>query len=355
MRPSTLAVFLPNWVGDVVMATPALRALRQFAGPDAILLGVMRPYVADVLAGTHWLDEQLFYDPRSSERHLGSFNLIRQLRSRRPDTAVLMTNSLRTGMLAYLSGARRRIGYVRYGRGPLLTDRLIPPQLNGQPIKHPMVDYYLGLSAAAGCPPESPRLELATTPDDERAADLLWRQLGLRDGQRVVVFNSSGAFGAAKLWPTEHFAALAQYIAGELDHDVLVLCGPKEREIARQIVAGAKHPRVFSLADHPLSIGLSKACVRRCRLMVTTDSGPRHFGVAFGVPLVSLFGPTPAIWGANPTSRETALALSDLECFGCHRRVCPLGHHRCMRDLTVDRVAAAVAAELGQQRSRSAA
>jgi len=120
-------------------------------------------------------------------------------------------------------------------------------------------------------------------------------------------------------------------------------------------VPGATHTRVSSRADPPLSIGLREACVRRCRLMVTPDSGPRHVGVAFGVPLVSLFGPTPAIWGANPTSRETALALSDLECFGCHRRVCPLGHHRCMRDLTVDRVAAAVAAELGQQRSRSAA
>ena len=355
MRPSTLAIFLPNWVGDVVMATPALRALRQFAGPDATLVGVMRPYVADVLAGTHWLDEQLFYDPHSRDRQLGSFHLIRQLRSRRPDMAVLMTNSLRTGLLAYFSGAKRRIGYVRYGRGPLLTDKLVPPHLNGKPIKYPMVDYYLGLAAAAGCPPESPRLELATTPEDEQAADLLWRQLGLRDGERVVVFNSSGAFGAAKLWPTEYFAELARYVAGTLDYDVLVLCGPKEREIARQIVTGANHPRVFSLADQPLSIGLSKACVRRSRLMVTTDSGPRHFGVAFGVPLVSIFGPTPAVWGANPTARETALELSALDCFGCHRRVCPLGHHRCMRDLTVERVAAAVAAQLEQQRSRSAA
>lgn len=337
------------------MATPALRALRKLVGPDGIMVGVMRPYVADVLAGTHWLDEQLFYAPRSGERHLGTFNLVRQLRNRRPDAAVLMTNSLRTGLLAYASGARQRIGYVRYGRGPLLTTRLNPPQWNGKLIKHPMVDYYLGLAFAAGCPTESPGLELATTLEDERAADLVWKQLGLRTGQQVVVFNSSGAFGAAKLWPAEYFASLAQYVASDLGYDVLVLCGPKEREIARQIVRDSKHPRVFSLAEHPLSIGLSKACIRRSRLMVTTDSGPRHIAVAFGVPLVSIFGPTPAIWGANPTARETALGLDTMECFGCHRRVCPLGHHRCMRDLTVERVAAAVAAELAPRRGRSAA
>ncbi len=354
MRPYTLAVFLPNWVGDVVMATAALRALREQSGPEALLIGVMRPYVADVLAGTSWLDEQLLYVPGAKEHSLGSLNLVKQLRQRRPDTAVLMTNSLRTGLLAYLSGAHRRIGFARYGRGPLLTHRLQPPQEHGQRIKHPMVDYYNSLAAAAGCEPDSPRLELGTTAQDEQSADLLWQQLGLRDGSRVVVFNSSGAFGAAKLWPTEHFAALARRVAAAYDHDVLVLCGPSEREIARTIVQGANHPRVFSLADHPLSIGLSKAVVRRSRLMVTTDSGPRHFAVAFGVPLVSLFGPTPAIWGANATARETALAVAGLECAGCHQRVCPLGHHRCMRDLSVDRVAAAVAAEL-QQRDKAAA
>src|SRR5690606_23601621 len=102
MRPHTLAVFLPNWVGDVVMATAALRALREQSGPEALLIGVMRPYVADVLAGTGWLDEQLLYVPGATERSLGSFNLVKQLRQRRPDTAVLMTNSLRTGLLAYL-------------------------------------------------------------------------------------------------------------------------------------------------------------------------------------------------------------------------------------------------------------
>ena len=350
-----LGVFLPNWIGDVAMATPALRAMRKHFGPQARLYGVMRPYVADVLAGTPWLDEPVFFAPKSPDRELRGFGLIRKLRRLKLDAVLLMTNSLRTAFLAFVGGARRRIGFARYGRGPLLTQRLRPPMQDGKLIKHPMVDYYLELAYALGCPVESPRLELATTAEDEHAADLVWSQLKLRGDGRVIVLNSSGAFGAAKLWPPEYFASLARRAAAQLDHDVLVLCGPSERDIARTIVGEAKHPRVVSLADHPLSLGLSKACVRRGKLMVTTDSGPRHFAVAFGVPVVGLFGPTPPIWGENSTAIETRLQVAGLECLGCHERTCPLQHHRCMRDLSVDMVYRAVEERLRPERRVTAA
>lgn len=347
-----LAVFLPNWVGDAVMATPTLRALRRHLGTEAQITGVMRPYVADVLAGTNWIDEQVFYAPRSGDRHLSSWSLIKRLRAKKFDAVVLLTNSLRTGILARATGAPRRIGYARYGRGMLLTDGLQPPQdEDGELIRHPMVDYYLELAYAFGCPEESHRLELGTTAEDDQAANLVWRQLGLSD--RVVVFNSSGAFGAAKLWPTEYFAVLARRVVEELQHDVLVLCGPQERDIAANIVEQAGHKRVTSLASHPLSIGLSKACVRRSQLMVTTDSGPRHFAVAFGVPVIGLFGPTPPIWGVNATAQAVDLQ-TDLDCLGCHKRVCPLGHHLCMRDLRPDRVFQAMSRYLDRRHGAAA-
>lgn len=348
-----IGLFLPNWIGDAVMAGPALRALRKHFGPTDTLIGIMRPYVADVLAGTGWLDDQFFYAPRSPDAELGSWNLVRRLRRHKLDLAVLFTNSLRSGLLALLGGAKERIGYVRHGRRFLLTRRLQPPRSAGKLIPCPMVDYYLELAYAAGCRPESRRLELATSCDDERACDVVWSRLGL-NGRPVAAFNSSGAFGAAKLWPPEYFASLARLVADQLRHDVLVLCGPSEREIAADIVRRAGHPRVVSLADEPLGIGLSKACIRRSRILVTTDSGPRHFAVAFGVPAVGLYGPTPPVWGQNPEARGSDLHL-DLDCLGCHRRTCPLGHHRCMRDLTVDRVYQAVAAQLDHRRKSTAA
>lgn len=349
-----IGVFLPNWVGDVVMATPALRALREHFGPAARLVGVMRPYVAEVLAGTPWLDECLLYDSKSRDPSRRGFGFWLELRRRRLDTAILMPNSLRTALWAWAARAKERIGYVRYGRGPLLNRKLMPRREGKRFVPVSAVDYFLDLAYAAGCPPAPRQVELATLPADERAADAVWKKFRFpRDG-RVVVLNTGGAFGAAKLWPTGYFASLARRLAVEERRWVLVICGPAERELAREIVRGARHPRVQSLADERMSIGLSKACVRHAELMVTTDSGPRHFAAAFDVPVVTLFGPTAMEWSENYHPQAVHLQL-ELDCVPCQRRICPLGHHRCMRDLSIDEVFRAVQQRLQTRQPATAA
>jgi heptosyltransferase-2 len=134
-----------------------------------------------------------------------------------------------------------------------------------------------------------------------------------------------------------------------IDHDarVLVLCGPSEREAALSIARLADHPRARALADQPgpLGIGLSKALVRRASLMVTTDSGPRHFATAFRVPVVSLFGPTHIGW--TRTNHPHALNLRvPVPCGPCQRGTCPEGHHRCMVELGPEAVLRASASLL---------
>jgi heptosyltransferase-2 len=347
-RPN-VAVFLPNWIGDVVMATPLLRALRRHYGSDARLIGLGRPYVAGVLAGTPWLDEMWAYDRRSPDRRLRGWSVARRLRRERVATAVLLQNTWHSAAVAWLARIATRAGYVRYRRGPLLTLKLHPPRDGGTFRPVSAVDYYLQIAYRLGAAEEPWTLELSTTPEDERAADEAWSALGLRDADRVVVFNSSGAFGAAKLWPDEYFAQLADRVAAD-GYDVLMICGPAERERAARIAELAHHPRVFSLANRPLSIGLSKACVRRSRLLVTTDSGPRHFAAAFGRPVVALFGPTDIRWTDTRFAREIRLQLA-LECQPCQQRTCPLGHHRCMRDLTVEVVYAEVQNALNERSS----
>jgi heptosyltransferase II len=337
-----VAVFLPNWLGDLAMATPALRAMRRHFGPHAHIVGIMRPYLADVLSGTGWLDAQWFFDPKAKDRRLHSWAVAGRMRAERFDMAVLLTNSLRTAAVAWLGGAKERIGYVRYGRGPLLTGKLYPERVDGKLLSMPMVETYLELARALGCGNESPRLELTTVDADERSADAVFQRLGLRSDGRVVALNSSGAFGASKLWPVEYFGQLARRIVDELHHDVLVTCGPKEHDIARRVVHLADSARVFSMADQPMDLGTAKACIRRCRLMVSTDSGPRHVAASLGLPVVTMFGPMLPVWSENPTQRAVNLVL-DLDCIGCHKRVCPLKHHRCMRELTVEKVYAAAA------------
>ena len=346
IRRMRLGIFLPNWIGDVVMATPSLRALRKHFGPQAHLVGVMRPYVADVLAGDEWFDERVLYTKHWGHPEHSAFQAIRRLRTARLDQILLLTNSTRTALVAWLSGAPERVGIGGFGRR-LLVNRLLPRPIDFESdLPLPTIDTYLYLATALGCPPEPPRLELATTPADERAADVAWQRLNLPPGREVVVLNTGGAYGDAKNWPAEHFAALAERIVADWGYSVLVNCGPAERDAAQEIVARAGNERVVSLADErQLPIGLSKACIRRARMLVTTDSGPRFFGIAFGKPVVTLFGPTAAQHTITHFDREICLSL-ELDCRPCMERTCPLGHHRCMRDLSVEFVYRAVCGQL---------
>jgi len=340
-----VGVFLPNWIGDAVMATPTLRALRRHFGRDARFVGVMKPHIAEVLQGTPWLDDIWLYDRDATDSSIRSWAVTRRMYAFGFGLIVLLPNTFRPALMAWLSRARKRVGYARYKRGPLLTIKLYPPASDGRLIPYPTLDYYLQLAYALGCPQEIPRMELATTIQDEMAADRVWHDLRLPDNGRVVTFNSSGAFGGAKLWPDAYFSELARRVVSELGYNVLILCGPGERERAAQIARMAGRSGVVSLADQHLSIGLSKACVRRSQLLVTTDSGPRHFAAAFNVPVIALFGPTHIGWSDTHYSKEVHLQIP-VDCGPCQQRVCPLGHHKCMTDLGVDRVYRAVSATL---------
>ena len=176
-----------------------------------------------------------------------------------------------------------------------------------------------------GCGDESPRLELATVEADERSADGVFRRLGLRGDGRVVALNSSGAYGAR-----ETLAGRILRPTGPADRRRV---GPRRAGDLRP--EGARHrparssvlpavARVFSMADQPMDLGTAKACIRRCRLMVSTDSGPRHVAAALGLPVITLFGPMLPIWSENPTQQAVNLVL-DLDCIGCQQAGLPAG------------------------------
>ena len=337
-----LAILMPNWIGDAVMATPTLRALRAHFDQEYIC-GIMRPLIAETLSGSGWFDEVIYYDRRAGRKPLGTWSVARQIQQMQVDTILLLTNSLRSGLLAWAGGVKRRVGYARYGRSWLLTDRLPVQRQRGALVPVSPVDYYLELARAVGCLPGDRQLSLSTTAREESAADEAWRHCQFEASDPVIALNTGGAYGPAKDWPAEHFAALARRIAKEMYVHVLIVCGPSECETAAKIEQMAAHPWVRSLAQRPLSVGLTKACLRRSTLVVSTDSGPRHIAAAFGKPVVALFGPTDPRWSDNHHTHETQLSL-ELSCRPCSQRTCPLSHHQCMRDLSVGQVFRAVAA-----------
>jgi heptosyltransferase-2 len=235
----------------------------------------------------------------------------------------------------------------------LLTKAAKAPKHLGKYEPVSAVDYYLQLLDTIGVGVQSRQPELYTTANGELTADDIWKAFGWESYNTVVALNTGGAYGAAKHWPNQHSAQLALRLAND-GHRVLIMCGPKETDAAREIEDLARHPLVKSMADQDLSLEASKACLRRTNLLVSTDSGPRHIASAFDVPTVTLFGPIDPAWSYNYAT--TSIEMHDrLDCSPCGKRVCPLGHHRCMNDLTPERVHAAVNSLLGQSEADQAA
>jgi heptosyltransferase-2 len=323
-----IAVFLPNWVGDAVMATPALRALREHFY-DAHFVGVMKPYVAGVVEGSPWFDDVVLLDRRGLQSRRW-WAVAWRLRSDGVNMALLFPNSFRSALVSWLAGCRHIVGFNRYGRRWMLTDSLQPKW--GSPGKlrpTPIIDDYNKLAQHAGCRWPGYRMELFTTAEDEAHAFEVWQRGRLDAHREVVCLNPGAAFGASKHWYAESFATLAQELVDRRGSGILVLCGPAERRLARQIVELTRRPGVYSLADQPLSLGLTKACIRRADLLITTDSGPRHFAAAFGRPVITLFGPTHIAWTETYYLRSIHLQKK-VDCGPCQLRTCPLDH-RCMK------------------------
>ncbi|MCZ2343741.1 MAG: glycosyltransferase family 9 protein [Bacteroidales bacterium] len=280
-----IALFLPNWIGDVVMATPAIRAVRDHF-PEARTYAVCKPYVAETLAGSRWFDEVLLCDRRwRGER--GFLSVAARLRQERVDTAVLFPNSFRSALLAWHGGCSTVVGFARYGRNILLSRRLYPLRDHtGHPKPAPIIDDYNRIVQLLGVPNPGHKMELHTTSEDERAANTIWDKYNLGRHRVLIGFNPGGAFGAAKHWPVSHFVELAHRLVQSHNCGILVLCGPTERDIARDIVTQTHHPHMVGLSEDTLSLGLTKALTRRLQVLVTTDSGPRHFAAAFDRPVV---------------------------------------------------------------------
>jgi heptosyltransferase-2 len=333
-----MLVVLPNWVGDLVLATPALRAIRE-KYDKAHISFLVKPHLADVLGGGDWMDEMLHWPAAKSrhERRQGFLGLAKELREQRFDWAVLLTNSFRSALLARLSGIRRRIGYDREGRGLLLTDKLLPEKTNGKFIPTPMTRYYNAVARYLGCRDCPRRLELFTQADDEAIAQKAITAAGVKDGQPIVVINPGAAFGKAKCWLPERFAEVADRLVRERSAAVFVACGPKELETARQVARHLRQPA--TILDNPvMRLGPLKALIRRAHLLITNDTGPRHFANAFGTPVVTVFGPTDPRWTETESESERSLMVK-VHCGPCMKRECPLDH-RCMTWVSSEMVAA---------------
>jgi len=294
-----VVVVCPSWVGDTVMATPVLRALRE-ARPGARLTAVLRPGLAKVLAGCPWLNEVIEIDNR---RLLGPWRAAGAIREREPEAALLLPNSFRSALTVRLAGVPRRIGYARDARRHLLT-HCLSPRRTGEPT--PTISYYCRLAHwALGVETIDPTMQVFVTTEEQRVADLL-----LHEVREPFVVLNPGANKNPKRWPAERFADAAARLMKRFGCHAVVTGSPKEAALAEAVVqVGASHGvRIHNLVQSGIDLGSLKAVLERAAVLITNDTGPRHIALALGTPVVSLFGPTDYRWTMVPGVNEHVLA-----------------------------------------------
>ncbi|MCD6416347.1 MAG: lipopolysaccharide heptosyltransferase II [Planctomycetes bacterium] len=343
-EPERACVRAPNWVGDVVMATPAFRALRSGL-PKAHISLVVRRRVAPVLRGAPWFDQVITYDPEGRWAPGEFVRCARALRTPRRELGLLLPNSLSSALMFRLAGVRRRVGYKRDCRSVLLTDAVPRPSEGGRFKPTYMVDYYLRLCERAGLEVAGRRMELFFSDEDAGRAQQVLRRQGVAPDESLHLLHPGAGYGPSKRWPAERFARLAGMLSSEFGAKVAVIGGPAEQAAARAIQRRSSG-EVTNLIDCGIDLHLLKCVVARSGLLVTTDSGPRHYGVALGVPTVCVMGPTHPAYSTSDLPNDRVVRL-DVECGPCQRKVCPLDH-RCMEDISArmvfDACAEAIAA-----------
>jgi len=328
-------VRLPNWVGDVVMATPALISLRK-GFPESTITVIGKENARVLLDGLDLWDAYLPFDRHGMEA--GTFKFLQVaggIRRQRYDTGIILPNSQSSALLFALGGVKRRIGYARHGRGTLLTHPVPVKRKKGRFIPVPMVFYYLRLVEALGIKSATTHTELVVAPEDAAWSSELWQALGYQDGRPVVGITPGASFGPSKQWPPSYFSRVSDMMMGGLDTHVLFLPGPGEEPLMEEILRAAEgEPDVLAPEQTPLN--RLKAIIQRCDLLLTNDTGPRHIAVALRRPVVVIMGPTDPRYTATDLE-DTIILRKELPCSPCMLKACPKDH-ACMTLITPEEV-----------------
>jgi len=330
--PKRILVRCPNWVGDAVMATPALRAVRN-GFPESRITLLCKPGIADVLSGLPFYDDTVDAPGKGGGPNL--ISVASSLRKRRFDLALILTHSFRSALVTFLAGVRRRVGYDLQGRGFMLTDALQCPMEGMKKRPEYMVEEYLRIVGYVGCAASRRCPELAVSPEAMSLAREILGPAGSETRGPLVGIAPGASFGPSKLWYPERWAAVADGLAERFDASMIILTAPGDWDMYRQIEAKMS-TRPVHVDEKLMSLPLLKALVSRLDLLLCTDSGARHVAVAFGVPTVVIMGPTDPRYTATDCEKGVIIR-EEVDCGPCQKKVCPTDH-RCMTRITSEKV-----------------
>ncbi len=329
-QPKNIIVRMPNWVGDLVMATPILSDLRR-AYPDAYITAMARSPVCELLQEDPEINELFCFSKGNTfGRRVGKRNVIEKLRRGKYDLGILLPHSFSAAWWFWQAKVRYRIGYAGNGRSLLLTHSLpLPETIEKQ---HLVVTYKM-LLAPLGVPisDSPPRLYLSEK-EIFQARELL-RQHGVSDSSRLVGINPGATYGSAKCWLPERFREVTERLLQDPELFIIYFGDQANASLVKEICQGLP-PRILNLAGLT-SLRELAALISICDVLLTNDSGPMHIADALQTPVVALFGSTSEV--VTGPYRNGVVIHKHVDCSPCYQRKCPIDF-RCMKKIEADEV-----------------
>ena len=317
-----------RYIGDVLLTTPFLRALRQ-GFPDAQVTMLVKPGTEDVLRHNPDVSEVICLPPAGM---IAQVQFYRGLRARRFDCVVDFTDGDRSAFISRVTGAGLRVGFNREGR---LRGCLYSHRVNAAYGATHMIEYHAMAFPSLGLPIQGGEPVLPLSGEDHEQAHRIQETLSLKRRQWIMIHPAARYW--FKAWPPDRFAALADVFHEKGLHVVLV-GSRNEQFLETEILKSAKRP-IASLIGKTSLLELA-ALMKRCRLFIGNDAGPMHVAAAVGCPVVALFGPSdPAVWG--PRGKHARTIYKGLDCRECFHPGCSRGEQSCMRLITVQEVSEA--------------
>ncbi len=320
-------------IGDVVLSTPFIKALRKHY-PHAFIAMVVSPHSKDIVDGNPWLDEVIVYD--KSCRHKGwasSLKFAHSLKKYKFDAAFILHPTNRMHLITWLSGIPKRVGYDRKF-GFLLTDRI--PHYKQLGEKHEL-EYTLELLRGLNTGSCDKSLFMPIKAESDKWAESFIYAQGLKDNDRLLLINPAASC-PSKIWPPERFAEVADRLSAKYGLKVLIVSGPKDLALAAKVTDNVHIP-VISLAGR-ISLSQLASILKKSALFISNDSGPVHIASAVGTPVIAIFGRkqaglSPKRWG--PVGLKDKLLHKDIGCFECLAHNCKKGF-ACLKAVTVEDV-----------------
>lgn len=330
IHPSNIIVRMPNWVGDVVMATPVLRDLRR-TYPEANITAMCRSPMGELLLESPDIDEIFsFSKPSRLVRREEKKNIIDKLQKGKYDLGIILPNTFSSAWWFWQGGVEYRLGYKGACRGGLLTHPIEPP-LNIQ--KQHLVLTYKALLSPLGIAISDTKPKLYLKKEETEEAKLLLSQHGVKPHHRIVGINPGAAYGSAKCWLPERFREVTARLLEDKDLIIMYFGDLITANLVKEICQGLS-PRVINMAGLT-SLRELAALISICDVLLTNDSGPMHLAGAFSTPVVALFGSTSSIM-TGPWN-QAKIIQKHVACSPCYRRTCPIDF-RCMKQIGVDEV-----------------